>query len=263
MACARRGLTAIALVLAVPAPAAADVTLTRARVAVTVEPNGIVDVSEQRLIHAATPYTAAVEVLMRQGELFAEPGVVVSRRTFRAGDGRATSTFLVSKGKRGIRVEWRQPRGTKNATLSYRLALRGIAYRDVVDLRLMLWNGGAALRQLDATVALPRAPRGRVYVWLDPRPTAATVTTAGKRISVHARDLEAKESLALRIAIPRAVLASTSGMIVRPQAGLQMIAAEEARPAHHTNWTAAVAGVTLAAVLVFAAVIYRGRRRNS
>ena len=48
----RGALAATAVVLVVPATATAGgPTVERARVTVTVEPNGIVDVSEQRLIH--------------------------------------------------------------------------------------------------------------------------------------------------------------------------------------------------------------------
>lgn len=254
------------MAVAVPATAAAEnVTVERARVTLTVEPNGIVEVSEQRLIRAAAPYTAAVIVLMRQGELFAEPAVAVGSRSFRAGDGRADNTFLVSKGSKGIRISWRQPRGTSSASLGYRLALRGIAYRDVVDLRVVVWNGdsGTSLQRLDATLVLPRTPHGPVYAWLDPTSAAATVRKAGKRIHVRARNLSANESLALRVAFPRAVLASTEGTVVRPQAGLRSILADQRRAPSHRTGTSIVAGVALAAALIVAALIYRSRRRNS
>jgi hypothetical protein len=252
------------MVLAVPATAAAaNVTLERARVNLTVEPNGTVDVSEQRLIRAAAEYTATVDVLMRLGELFAGPGVIVGGRSFHAGDARAATTFLVSRGTKGIRIAWREPSGTHNASLSYRFALRGIAYRDVVDLRLVLWNAGAALRRLDATLILPRTPRGRVYAWLDPKSSTATVTTARRRVRVHARNLSANESLALRIVFPRAVLTSTSGMIVRPKAGLRQILADQRRGPTHRNWPAIVAGFVVAGALIATALLYRSRRRNS
>ena len=262
----RRALTATAVVLAIPATAAAaNVTLERARVNLSVEPNGTIDVFEQRLIHTTAPYTAAVDVLMRQGELFAEPAVVVGRRSFHAGDGRADDTFLISREAKGIRIAWRQPGGTHSASVSYRLALRGIAYTDVVDLRLVLWSGDSrtSLHRLDAKLILPRTPRGRVYAWLVPESGRAIVTTAGKRIRVQARDLSANESLALRVAFPRAVLSSTAATVVRPQAGLRLILAEQRRSPGRNNWAAVVTGVALAAVLVVAALIYRSRRRNS
>jgi hypothetical protein len=229
-------------------------------VTLTVEPNGIVDVAEQRLIHTASPSTAALDVLMGQGELFAKPEVAVGGRHFRAGDSRAESTFLVSKGAKGIRIAWRQPSGTHEASVSYRLALRGIAYRDVVDLRVVLWNGGS-LRRLDASVALPRTPHAHVYVWLDPQSADANVTTAGRKIVVRARDL--RRSLSLRIAFPRAVLASTAGTVVRQQAGLRQILADERRSPQNRNWAAIVTGVALGASLVAIALLYRSRRRNS
>jgi hypothetical protein len=254
-------LAASMIVLAVPATAAAtNGTVERARVTMTVEPNGIIDVLEQRLIHSAAPYTAVFDLLMRKGELFAEPAVAVGGRPFRAGDSRAENTFVVSTQAKGIRIAWRQPAGTHSASVGYRLALRGIAYRDVVDLRVVLWNGGS-LRRLDATVALPRAPRRHVYAWLQPKSADANVTTAGRKIVVHARNLA--ESLLLRVAFPRGVLDSTEGTVVRPQAGLRQILADERRSPHNRNWAAIVAGVALGAGLVAFVLVYRSRRRNS
>jgi hypothetical protein len=254
-------LAATAVVLAVPATAAAaSGTVERARVTMTVEPNGIVDVFEQRLIHAPAPYTAVFDLLMRKGELFAEPAVAVGGRPFRAGDGRTENTFVVSTQAKGIRIAWRQPAGTHSVNLSYRLALRGIAYRDVVDLRVVLWNGGS-LRRLDATVALPRTPRRRVYAWFDPKSADAEATTAGRKVVLHARDLS--ESLSLRVAFPRGILDSTEGTVVRPRTGLPQILADERRSPHNRNWDAIVAGVGLGAGLVAVALVYRSRRRNS
>jgi len=257
----RGALAATAIVLAVPATATAgDVTVEHARVTVTVEPNGIVDVSEQRVIRTGTSYTADVDVPMRLGELFAEPALTVGGRRFRAGDSRAESTFLVSKGTTGIRISWRQPGGTHSANVSYRLARRALAYSDVVDLRVVLWNGGS-VKRLDATLVLPRTPRGQVTVWLDPKSADAKVATVGRKTVVRARDLS--QALSLRMAFPRAVLASTAGTVVRPQAGLQQILADERRSRHSSNWAAIVAGVALGAGLAAIALLYRSRRRNS
>jgi hypothetical protein len=262
----RRALAATAIVLATPATAAAqNVTFERARVDVTIEPNGTIEVTELRRIHTTAPYSAVADVLMHQGELFAGPAVVVGGHAFHAGDSRTAGTFLVSRESKGIRIAWRQPRGTHDATLTYRLALRGISYRDVVDLRLTLWNAaGAPLRRLDATVTLPRRPGGHVYRWLEPAGTA-TVKTKGKLVNVHARNLPANESLALRIAFPRHVLASTEGTVVRPEAGLlQILAEQRRRPGRSTSSRSIVAALALAAVaLAAAAVLYRSRRRNS
>ncbi|MDX6410553.1 MAG: hypothetical protein QOE91_69 [Gaiellaceae bacterium] len=257
----RLALAATAVVLAAPAAAgAADRTVERAHVTVSVEPNGILHVTDRRLLHAPAPYTAAVDVSMRQGELFAEPAVTVGGRRFHAGDSRAAATFLVSKETTGIRIAWRQPAGTHEASVSYRLALCGVAYEDVVDLPVVLWSGGS-LPRLDASVVLPRSPRGPVYAWLDPKSTTATVATGGRQIRVRARGLTG--SLALRLAFPRAVLSSTAGTVVHPGAGLAHIVADESRPPTNRKWTAIVAGISVGAALVAVALLYRSRRRNS
>jgi hypothetical protein len=144
--------------------------------------------------------------------------------------------------------------------VSYRLALRGIAYKDVVDLRVVLWRGGSVGR-LEASVVLPRTPLGRVHAWLEPTSTRAAVTTAGRRIRVRTGRLS--HSLSLRIAFPRAVLVSTAGTVVRPHAGLPQILADERHSPQNRNWAAIVAGVAVGAALVAVALLYRSRRRNS
>ena len=85
--------------------------------------------------------------------------------------------------------------------------------------------------------------------------------TAGRKLVVHARDLS--ESISLRVAFPRAVLASTEGTVVRARAGLRQIIADERRSPDNRNWTAIVAGVALGAGLVAVMLAYRSRRRNS
>ena len=71
----------------------------------------MVDVLEEIDLRAKQPYAARRELSMQEGELFADPSVVVNDRVLHAGDGRTPGTFRVSRGARGVRFDWKQPRG--------------------------------------------------------------------------------------------------------------------------------------------------------
>jgi hypothetical protein len=101
---------------------------------------------------------------MQQGELFADPVRRRERSTPARRRREDARTFRVSRGARGIRFDWRQPRGRGSVRLGYRLALVGTAYSDVVDLSVPVWEGDwpAGVDRLTAALRYPRPAQARV-----------------------------------------------------------------------------------------------------
>ena len=199
---------------------------------------------------------------MQQGELFAEPSVVVNGRRFRGGDGRTPGTFRVARGASGIRLEWPQPRGAGSVRLGYRLALLGTAYADVVDVRVPVWERDwpAAPAVLTASARLPRAAGGRVYAWLEPRSLPAKVTTSRRGAVVTATTVPAGKRVTLHLVFPRPVLSSVAGVNVQRGAGLaEILARRDARGRRWWPWAAAAA---VFLVLVSASALRTARRRR-
>ena len=73
--------------------------------------------------------------------------------------------------------------------LGYRLALFGTAYTDVVDLRVPVWEREwpVPVRVLTAALKLPRIPRGRVIVWVEPRSVDTAISTSRAQIRLRSR----------------------------------------------------------------------------
>jgi hypothetical protein len=248
--------------LAVAAPAEAKLTAVPSVHAVfTVEPNGVLDVLERISVRADQPTAATWQVAMRRGELFAQPTVYVGGSRYGAGDGKHAGTFLISRGRSGIRFDWLQPGGAHSVRIAYRLALVGTAYADVVDLRMPVWERDwpVPVRDLTATVTLPKAPRGRVIAWIEPKSLEATVARAGSRIHLRTHDVGAGDPVTLHTVLPRNVLSSFEGLTVEGKPGLDAILA--ARRGSGRRWWpwAAAAGLALA---VSAVVLGRARSRR-
>jgi hypothetical protein len=230
-----------------------------AHVVLTLESDGVVDVLEEIDLRAAGPYAARRELSMRQGELFADPSVVVNDRRLRAGDGKATGTFRVSRGARGIRFDWRQPQGRGSVRLGYRLALLGTAYTDVVDLGVPVWEGDwpVGVGRLTAALKLPRAAHRRVFAWVEPDSLDATITKTTREVSMHTGAIPATERVTLRVVFPRGVLDSLAGLNVERKSGLASILAERNGDDRYGWWPWALGA---AVVLALSAVALRTAR---
>jgi hypothetical protein len=247
---------------AVAMPAEAKLTaVPSVQAVVTVEPNGVLDLLERVNVRADQPTAATWQVAMLRGELFAQPSVYVGASRYRAGDGKHAGTFLISRGRSGIRFDWLQPEGAHSVRIAYRLALVGTAYADVVDLRMPVWERDwpAPVRELTAAVTLPKAPHGRVIVWVEPKSLEATVRRVGKRIRMRTHDVRAGDRVTLHTVLPRTVLSSFEGVTVETKPGLDAILA--ARRGNGQRWWpwAAAAGVALG-VSAFALRTARSRR---
>ena len=255
-------LAVAAAALALAGPAAAEIDATPAvRAAFTLEQNGVLDVLERLSVTAGTPTAATWQVTMQRGELFAQPRLFVDGRRYRPGDGKNPGTFRISRGARGVRFDWLQPSGVHAVRLAYRLALFGTAYTDAVDLHVPLWESGwpVDVGVLRAALNLPRVPRRRAVVWLEPRSETADVSTGGRAIRVQTRDIGARDSLTLRVVLPRSVLSAADGLNVDNGPGLDKILAE--RRARGRAWWPWMLALGLLAVLS-AVVLGRARLRR-
>jgi hypothetical protein len=199
---------------------------------------------------------------MQRGELFAQPSLFIGGRRYRPGDGKRPGTFRISRGSRGVRFDWLQPRGAHAVRLGYRLALFGTAYTDVVDLHVPLWESGwpVGVGTLVAALKLPRVPRRHAIVWLDPRDENAEVSTAGRAIRVRTVDVGAGNSLTLRAVLPRSVLAAADGLNAQNGPGLEKVLAER-RSSGRTWWPWIVAAAAVS-VLSGAVVLRTARLRR-
>jgi hypothetical protein len=233
----RAALTACLVAFASAFPAqAASLTLPRAQVHFTLEPNGVIDVLERLTVDSPTPLVGIREIGMQAGDLFAAPSIVVDGRRFRAGDGRRAGTFRIARGTRGVRIEWREPRGLREVRIGYRLAERPIVYRDVIDLRIALWEPDwpVPVGFLTASLHLPRDSPARVRVWLHPSALRAFVSRNRRGVRVRARDVGGP--LELRAVFPRSVLTSTEGARSKAGLGLRAILAEERGHRGGSSW---------------------------
>jgi hypothetical protein len=233
-----------------------------AHVLVTLERDGVINVLEQVNVRADGPTAAAYEITMRRGELFAQPSIFVNDRRFRAGDGKRAGTFLISRGTRGIRYDWRQPAGPGSVRLGYRLALLGTAYTDVVDLRVPVWERDweVSVRELTAALKLPRAARGRVFAWVEPDSLEATVTKTKQNVRMRTRDVPARTGVTLHVVFPRNVLSSFDAVKVQAKPGLAAVLAERGGGNGRAWWPWAAAAAIALAVNAVALRTVRSRR---
>ncbi len=234
-------------------------TVPAANVHLTLEPDGVVDVLEEIDLRARQPYAARRELSMQQGELFADPSVVVNDRVLSAGDGRTPGTFRVSRGARGIRFDWRQPRGRGSVRLGYRLALLGTAYSDVVDMTVPVWEGDwpAGVGTLTAALKYPRGAHRRVFAWIEPESLDSTVTKTRRGVRTRTAAIPQGKRVTLRVVFPRDVLDSVAGLKVERKAGLASILADR-NPGR--GWWPWALGATLVVVLGLSAVALRTAR---
>jgi predicted membrane protein DUF2207 len=260
---ARLRLVAIVLVvgLACAAPAGAAGDVRAAHVIATLEPDGVVDLIQQVTLHGRTAAPSQWEVVMQQGELFAQPSLVVDERRFVPGDGHRPGTYRVSRGSRGIRFDWVQPAGTGTARIGYRLALLGTAYSDVVDLRVPVWEGEwpGGVRRLTAALRLPRTPRGRTFAWVEPDSLATTVTKTPNQIRMSASRVPEHTPVTLRVVVPRRVLSSVAAVNVRSGPALATILSER-DSGRRSSWPWAL--VAVAAIGVSAVALRTARSRR-
>jgi Predicted membrane protein (DUF2207) len=262
-ACIAVGIVALGL----PSLAAAELKqVPSAHAVITLGPDGVLDVLENATLQADEPTATTWQVTMQRGELFAQPSLVVDGRRYRAGDGKRGGTFHISRGTRGVRFDWLQPGGSHSVRLAYRLALAGTAYADVVDLRVPAWERDWAtpVRDLTGVLKLPRTPKGRVIVWIEPQSLESSVARAGNQIRLRARNVQAGSPVTLHTVLPRSVLTSVDGVNVAAKPGLDSILAS--RRAKHQPWwpwALATAAVFIAAgLLTLRTVRSRPQRRR-
>ena len=259
MAHARVALAVALAALVLPTAAAAEIVATPVAHGVfTLESNGVLGVLENMSVRTSSPTPATWEVAMQRGELFAQPSLFVNGRRYGPGDGKRPGTFRISRGTRGVRFDWLQPNGPGSVRLGYRLALFGTAYTDVVDLHVPIWESWpVSVRRLTATLKLPRTPRSRVIVWIDPRSAHAAFSTAGSDVRLAMSDVD--RAVTLHAVLPRGVLTTTDGLDVEHKAGLATVLAER-NARNRSIWpylAAAALVIALTAVVVLRTARWR------
>jgi hypothetical protein len=250
---ARVVVAAAFLLAAAPAGASADIVRTPAAHSVfTLQPNGVLGVLEHLDVKADAATPATWQVTMQRGELFAEPSLVLGGRRYRPGDGKRPGTYRISRGSSGVRFDWLQPPGSRPVRLGYKLALFGTAYTDVVDLRVPVWESWPTpVEHLTAALKLPRVPRRRAIVWIEPRALAGHITTVGREIRLSAPNVDADRPVTLRSVLPRGVLTSADGLNVEPKPGLAAVLAQrDSGGRTWWPWAVAAAAVAVLSVLV-------------
>ena len=132
----------------------------------------------------------------------------------------------------GTRIVWhfRAQDELREFTIGYRLSGLAVAYDDVVDVNLKVWDDewGERLERLTATLALPGPASGPQYrVYGHPVSVRGDVTPEPDRAVLRAIDIPAGQFVELRVLFPRELLGSTAGAQVRGEAALDRIVAEE------------------------------------
>jgi anti-sigma-K factor RskA len=97
-------------------------------------------------------------------------------------------------------------------------------------------------------------------VWLEPRAENADVSTAGRAIRVHTRDIGAGDSLTLRAVLPRSVLNAVDGLSVEKKPGLDKVLA--GRTSHGRTWWPWIVAAAVVAVLSAAVALRTARWRR-
>jgi len=259
---ARAGVAVALLVLAFPAAGGAKLTgVPTAHAVFTLDPDGVLQVLEQMNVRADDPTATTWQVTMQRGELFAQPSLVVDEQHYRPGNGKRPGTFLISRGTRGVRFDWLQPEGMHSVRLGYRLALFGTAYTDVVDLRVPVWEREwpVPVGVLTAALKLPRIPRGRVIVWVEPKSVETAISTSRAQIHMRSRDVPAHTAVTLRAVLPRNVLSALDGVNVEAKPGLDKIL-DERGGGSRAWWPWVVGGAIVLAVTGAALGTARSRR---
>ena len=259
MARARVAVAVALAALALPAASVAEIVATPAAHGVlTLDSSGVLGILESISVRADAATPATWEVAMQRGELFAQPSLVVNGRRYRPGNGSTPGTFRISRGTHGVRFDWLQPPGSGSVRLGYRLALFGTAYTDVVDLRVPVWESWpVSVGRLTAALRLPRTPRKRVIVWVEPSDVDAAFSTAGNDVRMAIHNSDANQGVTMHTVLPRAVFASTEGLNVEHKPGLATVLAARTRR-NRTTWPLLVGGALL--IVVTAAVVLRTAR---
>ena len=211
-----------AIALALPGSAFADsFSLTAADVAVDVQPDGSLGVSERLEVAFSGDFSFGYrDIPLREGESLVNPSVAERGTAYQ--QGRETDlepgtprTFGVEQRGDVVRIVWYFDARdqTRAFTVSYTLTGVAVAYDDVVDINLKVW-GDQREQPLSRLVAIERAPGRILRAWGKPVWVRGDVDLTGATATLRAVEVPAKQFVELRTLVPRSAFGSTAGMRV-------------------------------------------------
>ena len=221
--------------LAFPGTARADsFSLLTANVAVDVQPDGALGISERLVVAFYGDFHFGYrDIPLRAGETLVLPSVAERGVAYRQGTetelapGQA-GTFGVTRRGDGIRIVWYFDARdqTRAFTISYTLRGVAVAYDDVVDVNLKVW-GDQWAEPLDRLVAIEIAPGRILRGWGKPVWVRGDVELTGRRATLRAVGVPAHQFVELRTLILRSAFSSTLGTTVVRGNGFDRIVEEE------------------------------------
>ena len=221
--------------LVFPAAArAASFSLLSADVAVDVQPDGALGISERLEVAFSGDFHFGYrDIPLREGESLILPSVAERGIGYRQGTQTdlapgSPGTFGVTRHGSGMRVVWYFDARdqTRAFTISYTLREVAVAYDDVVDVNLKVW-GDQWAEPLSRLVAIETAPGRILKGWGKPVWVRGDVELKGRRATLRAVDVPAHQFVELRTLVPRSAFASTAGMRIAHGNGLDQILEEE------------------------------------
>lgn len=266
-------LVVAALVLTPALPALAkSYWMAEADVAVVVNPDGVLDVTELLTYSFDGSFSGAYrDIRVRPGESIDVISVGDEKDNYRPGGcailgcSSPSGTYGVTQIPGYVRIVWHHASFSQNRTfkLVYQVAGLAAAYNDVVDVNYQVWGGNWAVGvdNLRAEIILPDgAQPDDVRVWGHPYAVAGTTSPGTDRISpsLEASSIPPEQFVELRAVFPASLLASTSGATVIPEDGLESILAEERQFAEDASAAAAARRTALIVAVVLALVLILG-----
>ena len=231
---------AIVALAAAPVAQAKSFSLPGATVTVTVEPDGVLAVSETITFLFDGSFSGAFrEIPLEPGQSITDVAVLEGEQAYapgasaELGSSGDPGTFGTTRTGDGVRVVWhyRADGGVRTFTVRYRFSGLAVAYDDVVDVNLKVWGDEWAVRleSLDASLFLPRPPPAdsELLVWGHPVFVRGDVERYAMSAHLRARAVPAGQFVELRVVFPREVLESVEGARVRPGLGRDAIVAAE------------------------------------
>ena len=221
--------------LSIPGAARADsYSLLQADVAVDVQTDGSLGVSERLEVAFSGDFTFGYrDIPLREGESLVNPIVVERGVAFIRGNQTSLEpgrpgTFGVERRGDTVRIVWYfdARNQTRAFTVSYVLRKVAVAYDDVVDVNLKVW-GDQWEQSLARLVGVETAPGKILRAWGKPVWVRGDVEIVGTRATLRAVDVPAEQFVELRTLIPRTAFTSTAGMRVARGNGFDRIVAEE------------------------------------
>jgi uncharacterized membrane protein len=222
---------AAAALLALPGAARADsFSLLAADVAVDVQQDGSLGVSERiEAAFAGGFHFGYRDIPLRAGESLVLPSVAEKGNAYRQGtdtelEPGVSGTFGITRHGNGMRIVWYFDARdqTRAFTISYTLRGVAIAYDDVVDVNLKVW-GDQWAESLSRLVAIESAPGRVLKAWGKPVWVRGDVELTGKRVTLRAVEVPAHQFVELRTLVPRSAFASTAEMKIAHGNGFDRI----------------------------------------